>query len=136
MIFYKNEHTKSSSKRQVKEMNAEKSQKQHRRMTEAPIPRLILSLSLPTTVSMAVIALYTLADSYFVSSLGTAAGAAVGVVFAVHVLIQAVGYTLGMGGGSLISRCLGKKKRRKPANTPPRHCFSVSRSAASSRRFV
>lgn len=113
MIFYKNEHTKSSSKRQVKEMNAEKSQKQHRRMTEAPIPRLILSLSLPTTVSMAVIALYTLADSYFVSSLGTAAGAAVGVVFAVHVLIQAVGYTLGMGGGSLISRCLGKKETKK-----------------------
>ena len=91
-------------------MNAEKSQKQHLRMTQAPIPRLILSLSLPTTVSMAVIALYTLADSYFVSALGTSAGAAVGVVFAVHVLIQAVGYTLGMGGGSLLSRSLGRKE--------------------------
>lgn len=91
-------------------MNAEKSQKQHRRMTSEPIPRLILSLSLPTTVSMAVIALYTLADSYFVSALGTSAGAAVGVVFAIHVLIQAVGYTLGMGGGSLLSRCLGRKE--------------------------
>ena len=93
-------------------MNAEKSQKQHLRMTKEPIPRLILSLSLPTTVSMAVIALYTLADSYFVSSLGTAAGAAVGVVFAIHVLIQAVGYTLGMGGGSLLSRSLGRKEDR------------------------
>ena len=94
-------------------MNAKISKKQHRRMTEAPIPRLILTLSLPTTVSMAVIALYTLADSYFVASLGTAAGAAVGVVFAIHVLIQAVGYTLGMGGGSLISRCLGKKETKE-----------------------
>lgn len=82
-------------------------------MTEEPIPRLILSLSLPTTVSMAVIALYTLADSYFVSSLGTSAGAAVGVVFAIQVLIQAVGYTLGMGGGSLLSRSLGKKETQK-----------------------
>ena len=62
-------------------MNAEKSQKQHRRMTSEPIPRLILSLSLPTTVSMAVIALYTLADSYFVSALGTSAGAAVGISY-------------------------------------------------------
>ncbi len=90
-------------------MNSEKSKKQHERMTSAPIPGLIFSLSLPTTVGMAAIALYSLADAYFVSSLGTTEGAAVGVVFAVHILIQAVGYTLGMGGGSLLSRCLGKK---------------------------
>ncbi|MBQ8440553.1 MAG: MATE family efflux transporter [Clostridia bacterium] len=93
-------------------MNAKISKKQHLRMTSEPIPKLIFSLSLPTAVGMAVIALYTLADAYFVSSLGTSAGAAVGVVFAIHVLIQAVGYTLGMGGGSLLSRCLGKKEEQ------------------------
>lgn len=79
-------------------------------MTESPISSLVLSLAAPTAVTMIVIALYTLADAYFVASLGTSAGAAVGVVFAVQVLLQAVGYTLGMGGGSLLSRSLGKKE--------------------------
>lgn len=85
----------------------------HARMTQISIPALVLSLAAPSAITMIVIALYTLADAYFVSSLGTAAGAAVGVVFAVHVLLQAVGYTLGMGGGSLLSRALGRKDEKQ-----------------------
>ena len=60
---------------------------------------LILKFAVPSVVSTAVIALYSLADAYFVSSLGKEAGAAVGVSFAIVALLQAVGYTLGMGGG-------------------------------------
>ncbi|MBQ8432287.1 MAG: MATE family efflux transporter [Clostridia bacterium] len=82
---------------------------QHQRMTSAPVPRLLFSLSAPATVGMLVIALYSLADAYFVSSLGSQAVAAVGVVFSVSVFIQTIGYTLGMGGGSLLSRALGEK---------------------------
>ena len=78
-------------------------------MTKSPVKKTILELSLPNTVGLLVIAAYSLADSFFVSSLGTQAGAAIGVVFPLPVLMQAVGYTLGLGAGSRLSRALGKK---------------------------
>ena len=80
-------------------------------MTEAPVGKTILSLSLPNTIGLLVIAAYSLADSFFVSNLGTQAGAAVGIVFPLPVLMQAVGYTLGLGAGSRLSRALGKRDR-------------------------
>ena len=80
-------------------------------MTQSPIKKTILELSLPNTVGLLVIAAYSLADSFFVSRLGTAAGAAIGVVFPLPVLIQAVGYTLGLGAGSRLSRALGKRDK-------------------------
>ncbi len=61
---------------------------------------------------------YSLADSFFVSRLGDRAGAAVGVCFSVLVLLQAVGYTLGMGGGSLLSRALGRGDTATVAAVP------------------
>ena len=82
-------------------------------MTQTPIPRLILRLGVPTTVSMLISAVYNVADTYFVSRLGTGASGAVGVVFSLLAVFQAVGFTLGMGCGSLLSRRLGAKD--KPA---------------------
>ena len=83
----------------------------YQKMTKAPVGKTILELSLPNTVGLLVIAAYSLADSFFVSELGTQAGAAIGVVFPLPVLIQAVGYTLGLGAGSRLSRALGKRDR-------------------------
>ena len=84
----------------------------YQKMTQAPIGKTILQLSLPNTIGLLVIAAYSLADSFFVSDLGTDAGAAIGVVFPLPVLMQAVGYTLGLGAGSRISRTLGKQDRK------------------------
>ena len=84
----------------------------YQKMTQAPLKKTILELSLPNTVGLLVIAAYSLADSFFVSDLGTDAGAAIGVVFPLPVLMQAVGYTLGLGAGSRISRTLGKQDER------------------------
>ena len=83
----------------------------YQKMTEAPVAKTVLELSLPNTLGLLVIAAYSLADSFFVSELGTQAGAAIGVVFPLPVLIQAVGYTMGLGAGSRLSRALGKKDR-------------------------
>ena len=83
----------------------------YQKMTQAPVGKTILQLSLPNALGLLVIAAYSLADSFFVSGLGTTAGAAVGVVFPLPVLIQAFGYTLGLGAGSRISRALGKQNR-------------------------
>ena len=84
-------------------------QKQFKRMTEAPVRRLILKLAVPTTVSMLVTGIYNTADTYFVSQLGKSQSAAVGVVFSLMALIQAIGFTIGMGSGSIISRLIGAK---------------------------
>ena len=51
---------------------------QLKRMTEAPIGPLIISLAIPTILSMLTTALYNTADTYFVSQLGTSASGAVG----------------------------------------------------------
>ena len=80
---------------------------QLKRMTEAPIGPLIISLAIPTILSMLTTALYNTADTYFVSQLGTSASGAVGVVFCLMAIFQATGFTLGMGAGSVISRRLG-----------------------------
>ena len=84
-------------------------QKQFKKMTEAPVCPLILRLAIPTTVSMLVTGIYNTADTYFVSQLGKSASGAVSVVFSLMALIQAIGFTLGMGSGSIISRSLGAK---------------------------
>ncbi len=82
-------------------------EEQRRRMTEAPIGPLVISLAIPTILSMLTTALYNTADTYFVSQLGTSASGAVGVVFCLMAIFQATGFTLGMGAGSVISRRLG-----------------------------
>lgn len=82
---------------------------EHDRMMHAPIPRLLLSLALPSIASMLITSAASLVDSLTVSSLGTEATGAVGICFSLMACIQAVGFTLGMGGGSLISLQLGEK---------------------------
>ena len=78
-------------------------------MTKTPIHKLIPLMAVPTIISMLVTAIYNMADTYFVSKLGTSASGAVGILFSMMAIIQAVGFTIGMGAGSQISRLLGKK---------------------------
>ena len=63
-------------------------QRQFYRMTQTPVPRLISSLALPTIISMMVTSIYNMADTYFVSQLGTSASGAVGIVFSLMAVIQ------------------------------------------------
>ncbi len=86
------------------------SDRQYERMTKTPVHRLILTLGLPTTISMLVTNVYNMADTYFVSTLGTSASGAVGIVFALMAIIQAFGFMLGQGSGSCLSRKLGQKR--------------------------
>jgi putative MATE family efflux protein len=82
----------------------------HEMMTTSPVEPLICKLAVPTITGMLVSSLYNMADTYFVSSLGTSAIAGVGVVFSLMAIIQAVGFFFGHGAGNLISRSLGAKK--------------------------
>lgn len=84
-------------------------QTQYQKMTETPIPKLIIMLGIPTTISMLVTNIYNMADTYFVSQLGTSASGAVGIVFGLMSILQAFGFMIGQGSGSIISRSLGAK---------------------------
>ncbi|MBO7634387.1 MAG: MATE family efflux transporter, partial [Lachnospiraceae bacterium] len=63
----------------------------YKMMTETPTGSLVMKLGLPTTVSVLVTTIYNMADTKFVSSLGTSQSGAVGVVFALMAIIQAFG---------------------------------------------
>ena len=76
------------------------SEEQRGRMLHTPIPKLIVSLSIPTLASQLISVFYNTADTYFVSKLSTSASAAVGVVFSLMSIIQAFGFGIGMGCGS------------------------------------
>lgn len=88
-----------------KQMNAEE---KLRYMTETPIPRLVFSLAVPTIVSMLISSFYNMADTYFVGQIGSAsATGAIGVVFPLMSIMQAVGFMFGHGSGNHMSRVLG-----------------------------
>ncbi|MBQ8291836.1 MAG: MATE family efflux transporter [Clostridia bacterium] len=91
---------------------AQRERQQFVKMTQTPMAKLIIDLGIPTTLSMMVTSLYNLADTYFVSLLGNdAVTAAVGNLLALMSIIQAIGFTFGMGCGSIVSRLLGKRDR-------------------------
>lgn len=94
------------------------SAEQYEKMIGTPIPQLVSSLAIPTTISMLVTVIYNTADTYFVSQINKSASAAVGMVYTLMAILQAVGYGLGMGAGSLISRKLGERTMTQPSATP------------------
>lgn len=79
-------------------------------MTTTPVPRLIGELAVPTIISMLVTSFYNMADTFFVGKINTQATAAVGIVFSVMALIQALGFLFGHGSGNYISRRLGARE--------------------------
>jgi len=81
---------------------------QYVKMTETPIPKLVISLAIPTVLSMLITSLYNMVDTAFVGTLGNSASGAVGVIFGYMAILQAFAFMFGQGSGSLISRNLGR----------------------------
>jgi putative MATE family efflux protein len=78
-------------------------------MTQEPVGRLVVTLGIPTTISMLVTNIYNMVDTMFVGKLGTSASGAVGIIFGFMSILQAFGFMFGQGAGSIISRRLGNK---------------------------
>lgn len=96
-------------------MSADSASAQYAKMTGTPIPALVLTLSVPSIISMLVNNIYNLVDTAFVGRLGTSASGAVGIVFGFMSVIQAFGFLFGQGAGSICSRSLGSKDRESAA---------------------
>ena len=78
-------------------------------LTQGPVHKVILTMAVPTIISMLITSLYNIADTFFVGQLDTQSIAAVGVSFSVMFFIQAVSFFFGNGSGNYISRELGAR---------------------------
>ena len=92
---------------------AEKHVQRSELMRTGPLGPTIIRMALPSIVSFLITSVYNLADTYFVSSLGTQATAAVSVNASLDMLIMMIGSLLGVGSGSLVARLLGAQNRQK-----------------------
>lgn len=104
----------------------EKQEQKFHRMTETPVGRLICQLAMPCIISMLVTSFYNMADTFFVGKLDSdAATGAVGVVFSLMAVIQAIGFFFGHGSGNFISRELGKQNFEDASNMAATGFFSA-----------
>jgi putative MATE family efflux protein len=91
-----------------KELEARRDERR-RMMLEDPIIKVIPIVAIPMIISMLIDSIYNIADTYFVSRLGTAATAAVGVNDSLMHFMRSVAMGFGMGASSYISRLMGAK---------------------------
>ncbi|MBO5716048.1 MAG: MATE family efflux transporter [Clostridia bacterium] len=86
-----------------------KSEAYHKKMTEESVSKIIISLGIPTTISMLITNIYNMADTYFVGGLGDSAQAATGILFTLQCIIQAIAFMLGHGSGTFVAKYLAQK---------------------------
>ena len=89
------------------------SQAYYDKMTKTPLAKLIITLGIPTTISMLVTSIYNMADTYFVGTLGESAQGATGILFTLQAIIQAVAFMLGQGSGTMVSKALADKDQKE-----------------------
>lgn len=91
-------------------MNFTNAEEKRTYMLETPVRKLICTLAGPTILSMLITSFYNMVDTFFVGRINTQATGAVGIVFSVMAVIQAVGFFFGHGSGNYISRKLGAQE--------------------------
>ena len=99
--------------------------KKYKQMTETPVGPLILRLAMPCIVSMLVTAFYNMADTFFVGMLkSNAATGAVGVVFSLMAIIQAIGSSSARAAATSSPGRSATRTMKGPRRWPP-PAFSV-----------
>ncbi len=79
------------------------------KMGVMPVPKLLITMSLPMMLSMLVQALYNIVDSMFVAKLSEDALTAVSLAFPIQTLMISISSGTGVGINALLSRNLGEK---------------------------
>jgi putative MATE family efflux protein len=97
----------------MKQDNSLRQETRKQMMINDPIGRVIIKMSIPTIVAFLINSIYSLADTYFVSGLGTNATAAVSVNASLDQLIMMGGSMLAVGANSYIARLLGQGNDKK-----------------------
>ena len=97
----------------MKKDNKTRQEQRSRMMLEQPVGQVIMKMAVPTIVAFLINSIYSLADTYFVSGLGTNATAAVSVNASLDQLIMMCGSMLAVGASSYIARLLGQVDNKK-----------------------
>ncbi|MBO4288854.1 MAG: MATE family efflux transporter [Lachnospiraceae bacterium] len=95
------------------EQSVSKQELKKQAMLNGPVPQTIMKMAVPTIVSFLISSIYSLADTYFVSGIGTNATAAVSVNASLDQIIFMMGSMLAVGGNSYIARLLGARDDKK-----------------------
>lgn len=93
--------------------NGSKQNDKFEQMTKKPVENLILSLALPTIMSMLITTVYNMADTYFAGKINSNAIAAIGISYAFMSIIQSFGFLYGHGSGNYMSKVLGRQDIEK-----------------------
>ena len=97
---------------------------QYEKMTAEPVGKLVLSMGIPTTISMLITNIYNMADTFFIGQTGDPMQvAAVSLATPVFMVFMALGNLFGIGGSSAISRALGEKKAERAKNISSFCCY-------------
>ena len=104
----------------------DKQEAKFQELTGRPVGHLVCKMAVPTIISMMVTACYNMVDTYFVGQLhSNSATGAVGVVFALMAIIQAIGFFFGQGSGNFISRAIGHKNYEEASEMASTGFFSA-----------
>lgn len=85
-------------------------------MTETPVVKLVVRLGIPTTFSMLITSIYNMVDTYFVGNLGESPQGAIGILFTLQSIIQAVAFMLGHGSGTYVAKELANRDTDKASS--------------------
>ena len=98
-------------------------QAQYEKMTQTPVSKLIISLAIPTTISMLVTSIYNMADTFYVGRTNNPyMVAGVSLILPVFNITLCLAGIAGVGGGTLISRLLGENRESEAKKAG---CFSI-----------
>ena len=91
---------------------------------EAPVPKAVALMAVPTMISMLVVVIYNMADTFFIGQTGDPLQvAAVSLATPIFTIYMALGNLFGIGGSSAISRALGEKRMDRARNLSSFCCY-------------
>ena len=93
-------------------------------MKSAPVKKAVNSLAAPAIMGLFVMAIYNFVDTMFVSWISMEATAATQVILPIMMIASSIGLAFGIGGGSYISRLLGRNDIREAEKTVATSLFS------------
>lgn len=89
-----------------------------RLFTTVPVGRAVISLAVPTVLAQLITVIYNMADTFFIGQLGDPDQvAAATLAMPVFMFLTGFANLFGIGGASLISRCLGADDRERARQT-------------------
>ena len=86
--------------------------------SNAPVKKAVLTLAVPTVISQLITVVYNMADTFFIGQLNDPLQvAAATIAMPCFMFLTAFANLFGLGGSSLISRCLGSNEQDKARRT-------------------